>query len=60
MSVDKPQVVAPDDCFKIHFSLCICREYIWVRVGGKELLTSYIDWMGKGDKQCHAQGLLYK
>lgn len=35
------QMMAPN-----FISLCICREYIWMRVGGRELLASYYDGGG--------------
>ena len=46
MSVNKPQIVTPDDCSEIHVSTSMRWVYIWIGVEGRALLASCIDWGG--------------
>ena len=63
MSVNKPQIVTPDDCSEIHVSTSMRWVYIWIGVEGRALLASCIDWGGGGlgkTSSANHRGLLYK
>lgn len=52
MSVDKAQVVAPENCSEIHSALCTCWVYIWMGEGGRESRV-LIEWGQKTNGAMH-------